>query len=65
MYWRGDGGEVDFVVRDGRRIIPVQVTWGDPRPRHERALSSFYEAFPHADEAWQVNAETFSELEFR
>ena len=52
MYWRGDGGEVDFVVQQGRCVIPVQVTWGAPQPRHERALTSFYEADPHAEEAW-------------
>ncbi|MCB9630411.1 MAG: ATP-binding protein [Sandaracinaceae bacterium] len=65
MYWRGDGGEVDFVVQEGRRVIPVQVTWDEPQPRHEQALASFYETFPHADEAWWVTAETFSELDAR
>lgn len=64
-YWRGDGGEVDFVVQEGRRIIPVQVTWDEPQPRHERALASFYEQFPHADEAWWVTADTFAELDAR
>ncbi len=64
-YWRGDGGEVDFVVQEGRRVIPVQVSWDGPQPRHERALTSFYEQFPHADEAWWVTAETFAELDAR
>lgn len=65
MYWRGDGGEVDFVIQQGRRVVPVQVTWDEPQPRHERALTSFYESFPHADEAWWVTASTFGELEAR
>jgi predicted AAA+ superfamily ATPase len=64
-YWRGEGGEVDFVVQRGRTPIPVQVTWDEPQPRHHQALASFYEAFPHADEAWWVTAETFPELEAR
>ena len=60
-YWRGDG-EVDFVVRDGSRIRPIQVTLDGLQPRHERALSSFYESFPQADEALVVTAETFPGL---
>ena len=58
-YWRGDG-EVDFVVQDGRRVVPIQVTLEALEPRHERALASFYEAFPHADEAVTVTAESFA-----
>ena len=27
-------------------IIPYQVTWEGPQPRHEKALEHFYEAFP-------------------
>lgn len=27
-----DEGEVDFVVRDGSRILPIQVPWGEPHP---------------------------------
>ena len=26
-YWRDEGGEVDFVVRVGKRLIPIQVTF--------------------------------------
>jgi predicted AAA+ superfamily ATPase len=61
FYWRGDG-EVDFVVQDGKRIVPIQVTLEALEPRHERALASFYEAFPHADEAVTVTAASFEHL---
>lgn len=64
-YWRGDGGEVDFVVQEGRTVRPIQVTWDTPQPRHHTALDAFYEQFPHAEEAWWVTAETFGELEAR
>ena len=60
-YWRGRG-EVDFVIRQGRRIIPVQVTWDAPQPRHQRALDAFQEAFPFAEEAIFVTAESFPGL---
>lgn len=60
-YWRGRG-EVDFVIRQGRRIIPVQVTWDTPQTRHERALDAFQEAFPFAEEAVFVTAESFPGL---
>ena len=61
-YWRG-AGEVDFVVlRDGVPV-PVQVTWGAPESRHERALDAFYEAHPDAAEAIFVTAESFGEGE--
>jgi predicted AAA+ superfamily ATPase len=58
-YWRGMG-EVDFVVQEGRRVIPIQVTLDAPQPRHERALESFYEAHPHADEARTVTLANFA-----
>lgn len=58
-YWRGDG-EVDFVVQEGRRVIPIQVTAEAPRPRHEKALEGFYEQFPHADEAVWVTMDSFA-----
>jgi uncharacterized protein len=63
-YWRGDG-EVDFVVQDGKRILPIQVTLDSLQPRHERALTSFYEAFPHAEEALTVTLKTFPDLATR
>ena len=58
FYWR-DGGEVDFVVRDGRRVVPVQITWDGPMERHHQALQAFYERFPQADEAIFVTADSF------
>jgi predicted AAA+ superfamily ATPase len=60
-YWRGDG-EVDFVVQDGRRVVPIQVTLEAEAPRHARALASFYEAHPHAEEARLVTLASFAEF---
>jgi predicted AAA+ superfamily ATPase len=59
-YWRGKG-EVDFVVRRGSWVVPIQVSWGPPQPRHHRALEAFYEAHPNAQEAVFVDAEGFEE----
>lgn len=61
FYWRGKG-EVDFVVREGDRIVPHQVTWSSLEPRHHGALEEFYERFPQADEAVLVTAESFDEM---
>lgn len=61
-FWRGKG-EVDFVVREGGRVVPVQVSLDGPLPRHEQALQDFYETFPHAGEAVFVSAEDFPEFE--
>lgn len=58
FYWR-ERGEVDFVVREGDDIIPVQVTWEAPEPRHHAALDAFYERFPMAREPLFINAESF------
>jgi predicted AAA+ superfamily ATPase len=58
FYWR-DRGEVDFVVHHQDRIVPVQVTWDVPAERHHRALESFYELFPQAEEARFITAEDF------
>lgn len=60
-YWRGRG-EVDFVVEDAGRIVPIQVSLEGLKPRHEVALSSFYETFPQATEARLVTLESFPEL---
>ena len=57
-YWR-EAGEVDFVVLDGGRIRPVQVTWDGPVERHHQALQAFYEQYPHAEEAEVVTAASF------
>jgi len=58
FYWRGRG-EVDFVLHHQERIIPVQVSWDGPAERHHRALDSFYELFPRAEEARFVTAAAF------
>ncbi len=58
-YWR-DRGEVDFVVRHGAEVIPVQVSWDGPQERHRRALDHFYAAFPTAGEAVFVTAESLA-----
>jgi predicted AAA+ superfamily ATPase len=51
-YWESpSGNEVDFVTVTGSVITPYQVTWQEKKPRHEKALSEFYEAFPQASEA--------------
>jgi hypothetical protein len=65
FYWQElHHGEVDFVVRQGSAIIPYQVTWEGPQPRHEKALQYFYENFPQANEAVMItreNADSFFE----
>lgn len=50
--WQEPGmGEVDFVAIQGTTITPYQVTWETLEPRHEKALSKFYEHYPQANEA--------------
>jgi len=44
-YWKGKG-EVDFVVSTDQGITPIQVTWDQPKARHEDALEAFYRQFP-------------------
>jgi hypothetical protein len=60
-YWRG-AGEVDFVVRHERRVVPIQVTLHAAEERHERALAAFYEAHPLAEEARTVTLESFADF---
>ena len=51
FYWQEiHKGEVDFVTMDGSIIQPYQVTWDQPKARHEKSLRYFYEAFPQAEE---------------
>jgi len=63
FYWQeSNKGEVDFVGVRGKTIVPYQVTWKGPEPRHEKALQHFYENFPQTDEAVFItrdNAEEF------
>jgi hypothetical protein len=48
---------VDFVVHHEGRVIPIQVSWEAVGSRHHRALESFYEQHPHAEEAVHIHAE--------
>lgn len=63
FYWQEiHQGEVDFVVMEGDKIIPYQVTGEQSKSRHEQALEQFYKQFPHAEEARFIsnqNAEVF------
>lgn len=60
-YWKGTG-EVDFVVSTGNGVTPIQVTFDQPRKRHEDALQEFFSYFPHANEAVYVTPDSFIEL---
>lgn len=60
-YWKGKG-EVDFVVNTPQGATPIQVTYGEPKPRHDDALEAFYQQFPHANEAIYVTPDTFEEF---
>jgi uncharacterized protein len=60
-YWKGKG-EVDFVVNTSDGIVPIQVTYGQPQPRHDDALEEFYRQFPHAREAIYVTPDALDEL---
>lgn len=58
FYWREiHKGEVDFIAVDGQSITPYQITWNAKEPRHEKALTHFYEAFPQANECIFVTHE--------
>lgn len=56
FYWR-QTGEVDFVVQDGRDIIPVQVSWDGPKDRHQNAIDEFRSEFPKARDSIYVTSE--------
>jgi len=57
-YWRGDG-EVDFVVDQGGKPVPVQVTWEAPSERHLRALDAFQAEHPTAAEPVIITPESY------
>jgi predicted AAA+ superfamily ATPase len=57
-YWRANG-EVDFVVQTDAGVVPVQVSWGAPSERHQRALEEFYESFPQALEAVLIGPDEY------
>lgn len=60
-YWKGKG-EVDFVIESQHGVTPVQVTFGEPKPRHEEALQAFYEQYPYASESIYVTPESYQEF---
>ena len=66
FYWQEiHKGEVDFVTVDrnnSQAITPYQVTWHGPEPRHEKALESFYNTFPQANEAVWITRENAIEF---
>jgi len=57
-YWKGKG-EVDFVVNTQRGVTPIQVTYGEPQPRHEEALDEFFQQFPNSSDPIYVTPENF------
>lgn len=62
-YWQETHkGEVDFVTVEGKSITPYQITWDSKKPRHEKSLTHFYQAFPHANEAIFVTKENAASL---
>lgn len=61
FYWR-QKGEIDFVVQEGRAILPFQVSWGKAHERHRQAAEEFREAFPKAGEIVFVTAETIGDF---
>jgi uncharacterized protein len=56
-FWRNEHSEVDFVVLHQQTITPYQVTWNEIKPRHQQALTAFYETFPYANEFVLINKE--------
>lgn len=53
---------MDFVVNTPQGATPIQVTYGEPKLRHDEALEAFYQQFPHANEAIDVTPDTFDDL---
>ncbi len=61
FYWRGEG-EVDFVVLEGSRPRPIQVSWDGLKNRHKKAMAEFIDTFPNALEPLFVTKENFTNL---
>lgn len=59
--WRGKG-EVDFVVLEGGRPRPIQVSAEGPLERHMRALDAFYEEHHDAHEGLHIFWDEFEAL---
>ena len=43
-------------------IMPYQVTWNMPEPRHEKALAALYKAYPQAQETIYITHENAQEF---
>lgn len=61
FYWR-QKGEIDFVVQEGRRILPFQVSWDGAKERHQRVAEEFQKTFPQADEIVFLTADTITDF---
>lgn len=58
FYWRGDG-EVDFVVLEGNRPRPIQVSWDGIKDRHKKAVGEFLKSNVNALEPLFVTKDNF------
>ncbi len=61
-YWCGKH-EVDFVVKTPEGILPIQVSWDVPKPRHYEGLKEFKKLYPNTMECLFIDPENFSKLE--
>lgn len=61
FYWSGSG-KVDFVVHTPAGILPIQVSVDQPKPRHEDALTEFYQKHPLALESRTITTANFSQV---
>jgi predicted AAA+ superfamily ATPase len=55
FYWR-QTGEIDFVVQDGRNILPFHVTWDGMKDRHQKSAAEFRETFPKAEDVMCITS---------
>lgn len=55
-FWRSkDGAEVDFVINEGKKVVPVEVKYKRLQaPSVERSMRSFVEKY-EPEEAWVIN----------
>lgn len=60
-YWKGRG-EIDFVVREGSTVVPIQVTWDAPHARHLNAAVEFKSLFSDSEPARIISRSNVEEL---
>jgi predicted AAA+ superfamily ATPase len=55
-FWRdADGPEVDWILEQGQKLVPIEVKWTDaPTRSHVRHLHLFMNEYPAADRAYVV-----------